>query len=65
MAHYGKGVSGIWMNRQTDRRIGTCVYGQVGGRGRGRKDIEIEELIELSISLHPGERGGRKIKHNE
>lgn len=35
------------------------------GRARGRKDIEIEELIELSISLHPGDRGGRKIKHNE
>ena len=65
MAHCGKGVSGIWMNRQTDGRIGTCAYGQVGGRARGRKDIEIEELIELSISLRPGDRGGREIKHNE
>lgn len=65
MVHYGKGISRIWMNRQTERRTGVYVYGEMWGRTRGRKGIEIEELIELSISLQPGDRGGRKLKYNE
>lgn len=55
----------MWMDKRADRRMGAHVYGEVGGRARGRKDNELEELIELSISFYTGDRGGRKIKYNE
>lgn len=53
------------MNRQADRRMGARVYGELGGRARGRKGNELERLIELSISFYTGDRGGRKIRSNE
>lgn len=53
-------MASMQKNRGVDRRMGACVYGKVGGRVRGRKDDELEELIEFSISFYTGDRGGRK-----